>query len=115
MGNEFYSKINSKCYNLPKDSYFSKAKPKIVIAKGNSAASHNYWREEDKYCLSNITSYSSANVMLSNAELIPSKEAGKLPLLNTLSEKAKRVIVLPALKNSLLISLGQLCDNDYNV
>ena len=42
LGNEFHSKINSVCYNLPEDLYYSKTKLKIIIAKGGSAASYNY-------------------------------------------------------------------------
>ena len=47
--------------------------------------------------------------------MILSKEAGELPLSNTLSAKSKRVIVLLVLKNSSIISLGQLYDDDCNM
>ena len=38
-----------------------------------------------------------------------------MPLSIKLSKKAKDAIVLPDLKSLLLISLGQLCDNNYQV
>ena len=42
LGSIIHSKINSTYNNLSEDSYYSKAKPKIVIAKGDSTALHYY-------------------------------------------------------------------------
>ena len=42
-------------------------------------------------------------------------QQGKLPLLSSLSKEASAAVVLPSIKSSSLISLGQLCDDDYRV
>ena len=83
-----------------------------VIAKGDSAATHNYWKEEDKHCLTSMQPEASCNVALSNAEAITPSQRGRLPLSTKLSKAAKDDIALPQFKSSSLISLGQLCDDD---
>ena len=88
---------------------------KIVIAKGDSTATHNYWRDEDKHCLNALEPAPPCRVILPNAASVSPSLQGQLPLSNKLSAKAKNTIVLPELKSSLLISLGQLCDNNCNI
>ena len=44
-----------------------------------------------------------------------STDKGILPISNHLSKKVQQAIVLPQLSSSLLISLGQLCDDDCKV
>ena len=51
---------------------------------------------------------------LPNSDLISSNEAGWLPIPN-LSKEASHASVIPQLKTSSLISLGQLCDDDCTV
>ena len=88
---------------------------KIVIAKGDSAATHHYWRERDKDMLSNIKLLQYCNITLSNATTISSLVSDQLLLPSQLLSKAKDVIVVLQLKSLLLISLGQLCDDNCNI
>ena len=87
----------------------------IVIAKGDSAASHHYWRPEDQHYLTEPSPNTAIQVQLPNASKIGSTVQGQLPLHRKLSTTAKNAIVLPALKSSSLISLGQLCDDNCKI
>ena len=86
-----------------------------VMAKGDSAASHHYWREEDKKVLDNIESYSGPSVLLPNNSTIAVTSKGQLALSSNLSARAKNAMILPGLKSASLISIGQLCDDGCNV
>ena len=66
----------------------------------------NYWREEDKHYLTDLEHAVPCNIILPNAISVLPSEQGQLPLSNKLTERAKRAIVLPELRSSLLISLG---------
>ena len=90
-------------------------KPSVVIAKGDSAATHNYWQEKDKHCLTNIRKAKPCEIILPNAAQVHSSQSGQLPLSKHLSAKAKDATVVPQLKSSSLISLGQLCDDGCDV
>ena len=83
-----------------------------VIAKGDSGATHHYWRVEDANYLQKLNTNDNTTVMLPNSKEIRSTAQGQLPLSNQISQYVKDDIVLPDLKRSSLISLGQLCDND---
>ena len=115
LGLNLYScKINNIFTNKPVNSPLY-SKPPIVIAKGDSTASHNYWREQDKHYLTYITSAKPCEIILSNATAVKSSQCGRLPLSAALSNKAKDATIIPKLKSSSLISLGQLCDDGCNV
>ena len=86
-----------------------------VIAKGDSGASHHYWRKADVKCLNNVQPNKSIKVTLPNSQSISSTIQGTLPLSNELTSKAKIAVVLPNLTSSSLISLGQLCDDGCNI
>ena len=88
---------------------------KAVIAKGDSGATQHYWRDQDKCCLDNISSFDGPEVTLPNNEVIKSTERGSLPLSTKLGIKAQQASILPCLKSSSLISLGQLCDDDCKI
>ena len=108
------NKINKLHINKPVDSHPSPTNH-IVIAKGDSGASANYWRSEDIKVLQNMHRNTSINVTLPNNHSISSTQSGTIPLSNKLSTKAKEATVLPNLQSSSLISLGQLCDDDCKV
>ena len=57
----------------------------------------------------------SCNVMLPNYEAITPSQRGPIPFSNKLSTAEKDAIMLPQLKSSSLIFLGQLCDDDCSV
>ena len=108
------NKINKLHINKPVDSHLSSTNH-IVIAKGDSGASANYWRSEDTKVLQNMHRNTSINVTLPNNHSISSTQSGTIPLSNKLSTKSKEATVLPNLQSSSLISLGQLCDDDCKV
>ena len=87
----------------------------ICIAKGDSAASSHYWKEDDAKQLTNITKNASTNVQLPNGKYITSSKQGELPLSDDLSPTARTATILPELKSSSLISLGRLCDDGCNI
>ena len=84
----------------------------MIWAKGDSAASKNYWRPQDAHILENIVQYQGPSVLLPNNESIASTKKGQLPLSPNLTKAAKTAQILPQLASSSLISLGQLCDDD---
>jgi len=100
--------------NEPVDSHQS-INQSIIIAKGDSGASANYWRDEDKAVLQNIHPNTTVKVTLPNAQPIISTLEGTIPLSSKLSSKARQATVLPHLQSSSLISLGQLCDDNCKV
>ena len=87
----------------------------IIYAKGDSAASHHYWREEDKQVLEKIEKHSGPSVLLPNNNTISVTSRGQLPLSEQLSSRARNAMILPGLKSASLISIGQLCDDGCNV
>ena len=83
-----------------------------IIAKGDSAASKNYWREEDINCLANLQAYSRPSVTLPDGDTIEPSHKININLSKKLSLQAKEATVLKKLTSSSLISLGQICDDD---
>ena len=65
---------------------------KLYIAKGESAASHHYWRTEDKDYLIDMETFKGLCVLLPNAETIAVDEKGSLPLSDKLSKKKKTAL-----------------------
>ena len=88
---------------------------KFVTAKGDSAASAHYWREEDSACLTEIQTAPGPAVTLPNNTTIRATKQGNVPINALLSSRAENVVILPSLKSASLISLGQLCDDDCKV
>ena len=86
-----------------------------VIAKGDSAASSHYWRQEDAQCLEKIQNFAGPSVLLPNRETITANQKGQLPLSSALSTRAQTAMILPQLKSASLISIGQLCDDECDV
>ena len=87
----------------------------IVMAKGDSAASHHYWRIEDAKVLSNIIDKPGPSVVIPNNSTIAVTSQGDLPISEKLSPCARNAMILPGLKSASLVSIGQLCDDDCNV
>ena len=65
--------------------------------------------------LSDITHFSGPTVMIRNGNSITATKQGTLPLLPLLSLAAKKTAILPQLKSSSLISLGQLADDGCTI
>ena len=87
----------------------------IIWAKGDSAASKHYWREQDIECLNDIQSFNGPSVKLPNNAIINATSKGELPLPTILSKSARTANILPKLGSASLISLGQLCDDDCHI
>ena len=107
--------LSSTPTSKPVDSPKSNTPSTFITAKGDSAASHHYWRQEDIACLSNMLNLPRTYVLLPDANTVTSSKQGILPLSSLLSTQAKKALVLPQLQSSSLISLGQLCDDDCTV
>ena len=88
---------------------------KTVIAKGDSGASDNYWREEDAHVLTGVRDTSTPPITLPNKEFIVGTKEGTLPLHNKLTKTARTAKILPGLKSASLISLGKLCDDGCDI
>ena len=86
-----------------------------IIAKGDSAASSNYWQPEDSHILSDHLNVQDPNVTLPENLCINSNEEGITPLSLFLSTQAKKASIMPGLKSSSLISIGQLADEDCTI
>ena len=86
-----------------------------MYAKGDSAASSHYWREEDKHVLSQVEDILGPAVLLPNKQTINVTSQGMLPFSDDLTNNAKNAMILPQLKSASLISIGQLCDDDCEV
>ena len=77
-----------------------------VMAKGDSAASQHYWRQEDIECLHDIKKYTGPTVKLPNNETITSTSQGNLAISNKLSSAARTANIFPKLTSASLISVG---------
>ena len=86
-----------------------------IIAKGDSAVSHHYWRNQDKEVLSDIRNISGPSVLLPNGEKISLTEEGIIPLSNKLSTIASTAMIFPGLKRASLVLIGQLCNDNFDV
>ena len=79
---------------------------KCVTAKGDSAASTHYWREEHIACFTQIQTVPGPTVTFPNNTTIKATKQGNVPTNASLSSYAKNMVILPSLKIELLVSLG---------
>ena len=87
----------------------------VIMAKGDSAASDHYWREQDAHVLSGIEDSLGPSVLIPNGETIASTKKGIVPLSQHLSTEASTAKILPGLSSASLVSIGKLCDDDCKV
>ena len=87
-------------------------KTRTIIAKVDSGAMFTYWLEEDINGLSKINPITHQQVTLPNNTKVTSTKGGILNLSEKLSLIAQKATIIPDLKSSSLISLGQLVDDD---
>ena len=85
------------------------------MAKGDSATSDHYWREQDAHVLSDIQDSLGPSVLIPNGATIASTKKGTLPLSNHLTTEGSTAKILPGLSSASLVSLGKLCDDDCKV
>ena len=93
----------------------SQASERVVIAKGDSAASDHYVRSVDKHCLSNIKPTIKTPITIPDGTTISASHTGTLPLDPLISKVARTAKILPSLQSATLLSLGKLCDDGCNV
>ena len=72
-------------------------------------------KKTDINCLTNMQPNNSINVTLPNSQSISLTTQGTLLPSNLLTLKARTAVVLQNSTSSLLISLGQLCDDSCNI
>ena len=83
-----------------------------ILLKADTGASKHYVRKSDVTILKNVQNVAkSISVHMPNNEIIRSTTSGQLPI-KKLSPTAKQAHVLPALTNTSLLSIGQLCNDD---
>ena len=86
-----------------------------IKAVFDSGASSHYLRPCDTEVASDIKSYDGPIVTLPDSSKMKATKTAQLPLAKELSPKAQLSHILPSLKSSTLISVGQLCDDGCDV
>ena len=82
------------------------------VLKADTGASQHYIKYTDKKYLTNYSVIkTNQTIMLPNGTQIPSTVQGHLPLPQSLNQSTTLAKVLPALRNTSLLSIGQLCDD----
>ena len=85
----------------------------VVVAKADSGASQNYFKNEDVPVIQNCTKTQvGPTVSLPDGTAMQATKTGNLELSPLLSKKATAVHVFNGIQNSSLLSIGQLCDDD---
>ena len=69
-------KANLTKFSIPLIKKQKKKLTALVISKGDSAASQNYWREEDKHFFSNLHRCSGPSVILPDGNILTSTQQG---------------------------------------
>ena len=107
------NKINSFKINKNVTNNISVIPPSnISVVKADSGASSHAFAAKDKHCLENIRPlYNGPTCKLPNGQTITPKETGIIPNIPELNEEAKQAHIHPMIKNSSLLSIGQLCDD----
>ena len=86
----------------------------VVLAKGDSAASHHYWREQDKRVRKEIKEFTGPSVLIPNGDFFSTKKV-ILPLSAKLSTAASTAMILPGLTSTSFVSIGKLCDDGCDI
>ena len=64
-----------------------------IMAKGDSAASSHYWRQEDEMCLTDVEHFAGPSVLLPNRESIMANQRGQIALSPELSSRAQTAMI----------------------
>ena len=84
-----------------------------MIYKSDSGASNHLWRMENMLVLTNIKDIRNGPTLkFPNNKNTNAKNMGILPLSRIVSTHEKQTHIFDVLYSDLLISLGQLCDNE---
>ena len=82
-----------------------------IIAKIDSGASKNYFRQCDTEALVNVKSTNGPTVLMPDNNGIHITKQGNIPLPSMIKGPATMAYVLPGLKNASLLSLGQFMNS----
>ena len=111
--------FTTQCLSVPptytsSDSIFSSSYNLFnVSAKANSGASKHFLKPEHASVLRNLLPVPNGPpAVLPNKKKIHPTHQGYLPLSSALSESATSSLIYPGITNKLLVSIGQLCDDD---
>ena len=86
---------------------------KSVIIKAGTGASRHYFKVEDKHISRNIKKTDNPPEMqLPDNTTVTAVEQGALFLHKKLTPQAQSTQIIPAITNSSLLSIGQLCDDN---
>ena len=83
-----------------------------TITKADSGATRHYFTLQDAHTLQNLSNTPGPVVALPNNNTFASTQQGYLPCTTKLSKSAKQAHVFPGLRNTSLISLEKLCDDN---
>ena len=87
-----------------------------IVFKADSGASKHYVRIKDAHALTNMTDVTAIRkVVLPNNDTIAVTKQGILPMNHGISPAGRKASVLPGLKNTSILSLGQLCDDNCTI
>ena len=86
-----------------------------VIAKADSGATSHYWKPEDAHILDHIQDHNGPLVALPDMSTLQSTQQGTIPLSLALTKTSTTANILPGLKSSSLLSLGNFCNDGCKV
>ena len=110
--NNSKTQITHSANNLVSPSVAQPSRTKVINLTADSGASGHYVKEDDKLVLSTQQPALNPSIVhVPTGDTIVSTEEGPLPIPH-LSKQATMARIFPALKNSSLLSIGQLCDED---
>ena len=87
----------------------------LTVTKAHRGATNHYWRKQDATCLINLQCTTYPTVTLPDGYSLHPTQQGILPHLSITSPEEIRATILQNLQIVSLISLGQLCNNNYKV
>ena len=86
-----------------------------IISKGNSVASHHYFRTKEAHILQNVQNTIGPTVQQPDHSILQSQESVQVLLIKKFSIATQHVLILPNLNSASLLSLRQICDDGYTV
>ena len=113
MNNFNKLKLNNIYIKLHRSHEFP-IKPTNTVLKADSGASKSFIRQQDEHILQNLNIKPGPIVALPDMSIFQATKSGSLPIPG-LSKSAATAHVLPGLKSTSLLSLGQLCDDGCDI
>ena len=102
-------------YSTPVASSLQYSNTNSNVAKLDSGVTQHYIKPSHNSYLQNLIPITGPNIQLPNNDELQITHTGHLPLHPNLPLAATRSYILSNLSNKLMLSVGQLCDNDCKV